>query len=552
MGQRRVCRDRQRSFAALRMTGLDLSVEEELSSSFEPCHKKGKTRWIYGVQCITLAGRIGRHMSTRYKYDAIVVGSGPNGLAAAITLARTGKSVAVYEAKETIGGGSRSMELTLPGFVHDVCSAIHPLGLSSPFFRSLPLEQHGLEWIQPSAPLAHPLDDGTAIVLERSIEMTGAMLGHDAQAYRKLMAPLVADWDVIADAFLGPLRLRPLLHPFALTPFGLKAIRSASGLASSLFQEERARALFAGMCGHSMLPLEKMPSAAFGLVLGALGHGVGWPLPRGGSQQIVNALASYLRSLGGEIITGVEVKSLDMLPSSRAIMCDVTPKQLLRIVGSRLPGGYQKKLQRYRYGPGVFKIDLALDGPIPWKAEACARAGTVHVGGTLPEIAAAEAAVWRGEHPEKPFVLLAQQSLFDPTRAPGSKHTLWAYCHVPSGSTFDMAERIEAQIERFAPGFRDRILARHTFTSVQIEQYNANYIGGDIDGGIQDLWQQFTRPTIQINPYATPVKGVYLCSSSTPPGGGVHGLCGYYAAQAALRGSFSSQSGRRRGPGVHA
>ncbi len=481
-------------------------------------------------------------MGTAYKYDAVVVGAGPNGLAAAITIARTGRSVIVFEAKETIGGGSRSMELTLPGFVHDVCSAIHPLGIGSPFLRTLPLEEYGVEWIQPPAALAHPLDDGRVAMLERSIEATGATLGRDAQAYETLMAPLVAHWERIAGAFLGPLRPQPLFaHPFSLGSFGLKAIRSASGLAESQFQGEAARAMFAGICAHSMLPFDRATSAAAGLLLGMLGHAVGWPLPRGGSQQIMNAMAAYLRSLGGEIVTGVEVKSLEMLPSSRAVLCDVTPRQLLRIAGSQLPGTYQRKLQRYRYGSGVFKLDLALDGPIPWRAPECSRAGTVHVGGTLPEIAAAEAAIWRGEHPEKPFVLLAQQSLFDATRAPAGKHTVWAYCHVPGGSTFDMTERIEAQIERFAPGFRDRILARHTFSAAQLEEYNANYIGGDINGGVQDLWQMFTRPTIQVNPYATPVKGLYLCSSSTPPGGGVHGLCGYYAANAAL-GEISTSS----------
>jgi phytoene dehydrogenase-like protein len=483
-------------------------------------------------------------MSSTYKYDAIVVGAGPNGLAAAITIARTGKSVIVYEAKETIGGGSRSMELTLPGFVHDVCSAIHPLGLGSTFFRSLPLEQYGLEWIQPSAPLAHPLDDGRAAMLERSIESTGATLGRDAQAYTNLMTPLVSHWDRIADAFLGPLRLQPLFaHPFELASFGLKAIRPASKLAEHLFRDEYARAIFAGMCGHSMLPLERATSAAAGLVLGALGHAIGWPLPRGGSQQIVNAMAAYLRSLGGEIVTDSEVKSLAMLPSAHAVLCDITPRQLLHIAGARLPSTYQHKLQRYRYGPGVFKLDLALDGPIPWQAAECKRAATVHIGGTLPEIAAAEAAVWRGEHPDKPFVLLAQQSLFDPTRAPVGKHTVWAYCHVPAGSTLDMSERIEGQIERFAPGFRDRILARHTLTAAQFEQYNANYISGDINGGVQDIGQLFTRPTVQVNPYTTPLEGVYLCSSSTPPGGGVHGLCGYFAAQTALRKTLMTANG---------
>jgi phytoene dehydrogenase-like protein len=477
-------------------------------------------------------------MSTRNAYDAIVVGSGPNGLSAAITLARAGRSVVVYEARETIGGGSRSAELTLPGFVHDICSAIHPLALASPFFRTLPLEQHGVEWIHPSAPLAHPLDDGTAAILERSVEATGATLDCDAVAYRKLMTPLAADWDKILDFVQAPLRLPR--YPFALPRFGLQAIRSAMGLAKSLFKGERARALFAGMAAHSMLPLEQPPSAGFGLLVGMLGHAVGWPMPRGGSQKIVDALASYLRSLGGEIVTGMEVKSIDALPSARAILFDVTPRQLLRIAGQRLPGGYQHQLQRYRYGPGVFKVDFALDGPVPWKAEACLRAGTVHVGGTLEQIAAAERTMSKGEHPERPFVLTAQQSLFDPTRAPEGKQTLWAYCHVPNGSTFDMTERIEAQIERFAPGFRDRILARSVINSVELEQYNANYVGGDINGGVQDLWQFFTRPTLQLvpYPYATPAKGIYICSSSTPPGGGVHGMCGYFAARAALSDGF--------------
>jgi len=467
-------------------------------------------------------------------YNAIVVGAGPNGLAAAITLAREGLSVLVLEAKDTIGGGTRTAELTLPGFLHDVCSAVHPLGVSSPFFRELPLEKRGLEWIHPQIPLAHPLDDGTAVVLERSIRQTSETLGPDAAAYQRLLTPLVANWSKLAEEMLGPLSIPPH-YPFVLAGFGLRAMRSARSLAESLFSDERARALFAGMAGHSMLPLEKSLTAAFGLVLGITGHAVGWPITRGGSQRIADALADYLRSLGGEIITDWRVESLDELPPSRLILGDVTPRQLLHIAGHRLPDRYRRKLQSYRYGPGVFKLDLALDGPIPWKARTCARAGTVHVGGTLGEIAAAERAVWRGEHPEKPLILLAQQSLFDPTRAPQEKHTAWAYCHVPSGSSVDMTERIEAQIERFAPGFRDLILARSTKSAVEMEAYNPNYVGGDINGGVQDLTQHFNRPTFRLIPYSTPVKGLFLCSSSTPPGGGVHGMCGYYAARAALR-----------------
>ena len=473
-------------------------------------------------------------MSDRAAPDAIVVGSGPNGLAAAITLARAGRSVLVFESEETVGGGTRSTELTLPGFIHDVCSAVHPMGIASPFFRTLPLNEHGLAWVQPEVPLAHPLDDGTAVVLERSVEATADSLGGDAKAYRKLMSPLVRDWENLISQVLGPV-LRVPRHPLTMARFGLRALRSARGLAEGVFESERARALFAGLAGHSILPLERPFTATFALLMGSSGHAVGWPVARGGSRRITEALASYLRSLGGEIITGRRIDSLDELPAGGVHLLDVTPRQLIHIVGERLPDGYQRKLRRYRYGPAAFKVDFALDGPIPWTATECSRAGTVHVGGTLAEIAAAERAVANGQHSARPFVLVAQQSVFDPTRAPEGKHTVWAYCHVPNGSTVDMTERIESQIERFAPGFRERVLARSVLSPADLESYNANYVGGDIAGGAHDGLQLFLRPTIGLVPYATPANGIYICSSSAPPGGGVHGMCGYFAARAALR-----------------
>jgi phytoene dehydrogenase-like protein len=467
-------------------------------------------------------------------YDAIVVGSGPNGLAAAITLAQSGHRVRICEAENTIGGGMRSAEVTLPGFMHDICSAIHPLGASSPFFRDLSLAEHGLVWIHPAAPLAHPFDDGTAAMLERSVAATGETLGKDAAAYQRLMKPWVDDWDLLANEILGPLHLPPR-HPLILARFGLEAIRSAQALAESAFEGERAKALFAGLAGHSILPLDRPVSAAFGLVLGAIAHAIGWPMARGGSQRIADGMSAHLRSLGGEIVSSTRVTSLDKLPPARATLFDVTPRQLLQIAGDRLPTGYRRSLGRYRYGPGVFKLDWALDGPIPWRAEDCARAGTVHLGATLPEIAASEKTVWQGQHPERPYVIVVQHTLFDPSRAPAGKHTGWAYCHVPNGSDFDMTERIEAQVERFAPGFRDLIMSRSVMGPAAMQHHNANYVGGDINGGVQDMGQLFTRPTVQPTPYATPVKGLYLCSSSTPPGGGVHGMCGYHAAQLALK-----------------
>ena len=468
------------------------------------------------------------------EFDAVVVGAGPNGLAAAITLARSGCKVLVLEAKETIGGGARSAELTLPGFRHDICSAIHPLGLASPFFRSLPLADLGLEWIQPPAALAHPLDSGEVALVRQDLQATAASLGADSQAYLRLMKPLVANWQKIMTDTLGPLPLPPH-HPLALVQFGLSAILPADLLARVTFQTPLARGLLAGMAGHSMLPLDQPATAAFGLVLGILAHAVGWPIPRRGSQSIVDAMAHYLTSLGGMIQPSSEVRSLADIPPARALLFDVTPRQLLSIAGERLPESYRRALNAYRYGPGVFKLDWALDGPAPWQSPDCALAGTVHLGGTLSEIAAAERAAWRGVHPVKPFVLFAQQSLFDSSRAPAGKHTAWAYCHVPHGSTVDMTAAIEREMERHAPGFGDCILGRHTISAAEYESYNPNYVGGDINAGVQDWRQLFTRPVARLDPYSTPNPRLFLCSAATPPGGGVHGMCGYHAARSALR-----------------
>jgi phytoene dehydrogenase-like protein len=463
-----------------------------------------------------------------------VVGSGPNGLAAAITLAREGRSVLVREAQETIGGGVRSAELTLPGFVHDVCSSIYPFVPGSPFFRELGLEEQGLELVHPAGAVAHPFDDGSAVVLERSVEATAAQLGEDERTYRKMVEPIAEAWDLLEEAVLAPLVTAPR-HPIALGRFALSALRSADGLARTSFTGERARAFFAGCAAHSIVPLTWRGTAAFGLVLAVSGHRFGWPFARGGAQRLTDALASHLRSLGGEIETGAPVRSLAELPRTRAVFCDVTARGLLRLAGERLPGDYVRRLESFRHGPGAFKVDYALAGPIPWKAEDCARAGTVHLGGTLAELVASERAPWRGEHAERPFVLLAQHTLFDPTRAPEGKHTVWAYCHVPHGSARDMAERIERQIERFAPGFRDLVVGRSVLSPAELEWRNENLVGGDINGGAANLRQLLFRPMIKLVPYKTPLRGVYLCSSSTPPGGGVHGMCGYLAARFALR-----------------
>jgi phytoene dehydrogenase-like protein len=469
-------------------------------------------------------------------YDAVVVGSGPNGFAAAITLARAGYKVALYEAKDTLGGGMRTKELTLPGFKHDVCSAIQPLGLASPFFRELPLERHGLEWIQPYAPLAHPLDD-RAVIMEKSLEHTAHSLGVDGETYQHLFEGFVNNSDNLVNSFLAPL-IRFPQHPFLMARFGLYALRSCTMLSNQLFKTKEAKALFAGLSAHAILPLNAPATAAFGLVLGILGHAVGWPIPKGGSQSIANALADYLKSLGGEIYINHEIKSLAELPKARAILLDTTPTQFLELANNQVPSSYSKVIQRFRYGAGVFKIDYALSEPVPWRDKNCLRAGTVHVGGTLEDITLSEFEMSQGRHAERPYVLVAQQSLFDDTRAPDGKHTLWAYCHVPNGSTVDMTEQIEGQLERFAPGFKDVVLARHTMNTQAMQSYNANYIGGDINGGAADLLQLFKRPVLSVSPYKTPLKNVYLCSSSTPPGGGVHGMCGYHAAQAALKDLF--------------
>ena len=466
-------------------------------------------------------------------YDAVVVGTGPNGLAAAITVAQSGRRVLALEAADTPGGGARTSELTLPGFRHDVCSAIHPLAAGSPFLSTLPLAAHGLEWIHPRYPVAHPLDGGGAAVLERDVDATAAALGDDARAYRMLMSPLVRDWHKIAAGALGPIRAPR--NPIAMSRFGLRALRSARRLADGWLRTERARALFAGIAAHSVTPLEFKGSAAAGLVLQVAGHAVGWPMPRGGAQSITDAMVSYLQSLGGEVVTGAKVESLDELPPSRAVLLDVGARELPRIAGDRLTSSYRRRLDAFQYGPGVFKMDWALDDPIPWTAVECSYAGTVHLGGSLEEIADAEAAVWRGEHPKRPFVLLAQPTMFDDSRAPEGRHVAWAYCHVPNGSDLDMTERIEAQIERFAPGFRERILARGVMSPSDMQAYNPNYVGGDIGGGANTLRQLFARPVSAFAPYRTPIDGVYLCSASTPPGAGVHGMCGYWAATDALR-----------------
>lgn len=470
--------------------------------------------------------------------DAIIVGSGPNGLAAAVTLARAGLSVQVREAAAEAGGGTRSEPLTLPGFVHDVCSAAHPLGAASPIFRALPLEDFGLRWIRSPAALAHPLNDGTAALLWPELERTASGLGMDARNYRSLLGPLVRHWQELLEETLQPLAHLPR-HPLLLARFGLRAIAPASALARARFRGEKARALFAGIAAHSSTPLQWPGSAAIGLVLAVAGHAVGWPIAEGGSGAIARALLGYLGTLGGEILTSAPVESLDELPGSRLVILDLTPRQALRVAGHRFPERYRRVLSRFRYGPGVFKMDWALSGPIPWTAADCLKAATVHLGATLSEIVESERAPVTGKTSQRPFVLLTQPSLFDPSRAPPGHHTAWAYCHVPHGSTEDMAARIEEQIERFAPGFRSRVLARHGMGPAELERRNPNLVGGDISGGLASFGQLLCRPAPGPDPYRAPTIGngapVFLCSSSTPPGPGAHGMCGYRAARSALR-----------------
>jgi phytoene dehydrogenase-like protein len=470
---------------------------------------------------------------------AVVVGAGPNGLVAAITLARAGWDVTVFEAGARPGGGTRSAELTLPGVVHDVCSAIHPLAVGSPAFRELaasstPLAEHGLDWVHSEVPLAHPLDGGRAAVLRRSIGDTADGLGLDARNYHKLFGRHVEAGFELTDSLLSPFAVPPK-HPIHLARYGAVGILPAHLVARHRFDTDEARALFAGLAGHSVLSLKAPVTAGYGLMLGVLGHVVGWPLARGGSASIADALVSVLRHLGGHVECDRRIESLAELPKADAVLLDVTPRQLLALGGDAVPARYRRALDHYRYGAGVFKLDWALDGPIPWTNPACALAATVHVGGTLDEVAASEHDAQVGRINEHPFVLLAQQSLFDPTRAPAGTQTAWGYCHVPHGSTVDMTDRIEAQIERFAPGFRDRIIGRHSMNTEAMERHNANYIGGDIGGGVVDLRQFVRRPTLGLHPWKTPMKGVFLCSSSTPPGPGVHGMCGWHAAHEVLR-----------------
>ncbi|MAS93237.1 MAG: FAD-dependent oxidoreductase [Verrucomicrobiales bacterium] len=474
-----------------------------------------------------------------HEYDAVIVGAGPNGLAAAIRLAEAGQRVLVAEAHSEPGGGTRTAELTLPGFHHDVCSAIHPMGVASSFFKTLPLDQFGLEWIYPEIPLAHPLEDGEAAVLLQSVKDTAAQFdSFSAATYQMVFGPLVDKVpDIMGDLFAPP---KLPSHPISTTLFGLRTLPATLDAARLWFTDEKARALLAGNAAHSVLPLDRpLATNAIGLMLMLVGHAYGWPVAKGGSQSITRAMVAYLQSLGGEVKTDWNVQTIDELPLAAAYLFDTPPSALSRIAGDRLPEKYRRRLERFRHGPGIFKIDYALNDAVPWKSEACRRAGTVHVGGGIDEIAKAEREVWEGIHPEHPFILTAQQSLCDPSRAPEGKHTFWAYCHVPANSDIDMTEAIENQIERFAPGFRDCVLERHTMNCLDYERYNPSLVGGDIVGGVADWRQLVTRPVVSLKPHTTPADDIFICSSSSPPGGGVHGMCGYWAAEMVLKKSGS-------------
>ncbi|MGV3774169.1 MAG: phytoene desaturase family protein [Verrucomicrobiales bacterium] len=475
-------------------------------------------------------------MKNGFDYDAVVVGSGPNGFSAAITFARAGLSTLIIEGKETLGGGCRTAELTLPGFHHDICSAIHPTGVVSPIFRDMRLEEHGLEWVQTTTPLAHPLPDGSVALMEKSLSETAKTLGPDGRAWERMMQPFLKAGDAFFKEILKPIRIPK--HPIMMAQFGLMGLRSSKALSEAKFKGAAARALFTGCAAHSILPLDAIGTASFGLVLALSGHAIGWPCIKGGSIEIIRSMERLFLKLGGKIETGRMVRSLKDIPSSKVVLFDLSPRQITAIAGDALPTQFAKKYNRYRFGPGIFKLDAALTGPIPWKNPECFKSATVHVGGTYQEIMASEAGLLRGEVAEKPFVLVAQQSLFDSTRAPAGKHTLWAYCHVPHGCDRDMTEAIERQIERFAPGFRDLILQRHIFNPAKLEAHNPNMIGGDIGGGANDLKQFMLRPIPRFDPYSTANKRLFICSSSTPPGGGVHGMCGYLSARSALKREF--------------
>lgn len=470
------------------------------------------------------------------KFDAVIIGSGPNGLAAGIKLAENDLKVLIIEAKETIGGGTRSGELTLPGFNHDYCSGVHPAGELSPFFKSLPLEKYGLEWLHPEFSVAHPLDGEPAVILKKSITETARDLGEDAVAWEKIFIPFVNNSEQLFKDTFGPLTIPE--NPLLLAKFGLKGVQSARSFAEKNFKGERAKALFAGCAGHSILPMEKTLSAAIGLMFVIQGHATNWPVVKGGSVNLTNALAGYFKDLGGEIRTSQKIQKFEELPEAKTYLFDTDPLQLATIAKNKLPENYIKRLQKYRFGPGVFKVDWALSESIPWHDPNCKKASTVHIGGTLDEISISESNMWNGIHNEKPYIILCQQSEIDKSRAPSGQHTGYAYCHVPNGSIRDMTEIIENQVERFAPGFKDIILKKHTTNTQQFQNYNANYYGGAITGGVADLQQIFTRPVARLDPYSTPNSKIFICSASTPPGGGVHGMCGYHAARSVLKKNF--------------